>query len=52
MKVINMHTRNYKTIADTEFPVSRGSTIIWMGFSDEGQLLAFDDEGVLRSLNF
>lgn len=47
-----MSTRNYKAFIDTEFPVSRQAVIVWMGFSDEGQLFSFDSEGVLRCFNF
>ena len=52
MKVINMNTRSYKTIVDTEFLLSRQAVIEWLGFSEEGQLISFDTEGVLRSFNF
>ena len=52
MKIINMNTRSYKTIVDTEFPLSRQAVIEWLGFSEEGQLISFDTEGVLRSFNF
>jgi len=39
-------------MVDTELPISRGSVVEWFSFSDEGQLLVFDDNGVLRSFNF
>ena len=52
MKVINTSTRNFKTISDTECPLSRQSVLVWLGFSDEGALLSFDSEGVMRAFNF
>lgn len=36
MKIINMNTRSYKTIVDTEFPLSRHAVLEWLGFSEEG----------------
>lgn len=52
MKVINMNNRSYKTMLDTEFPVSRDATVEWVSFSDEGLLVSFDEEGVMRAFNF
>ena len=52
LKVINMTTRNYKTIINTDLPLSRQAVIVWMSFSDEGQLFTYDSEGILRSLSF
>ena len=47
-----MSIRNYKAIIDTDLPLSRQAVIVWMGFSEEGQLFTYDSEGVLRSLSF
>jgi len=34
-----------------ECPVSRYSNLIWVGFSDEGQLFTYDSEGMVRGLS-
>lgn len=52
LKVINMNEREYRVLVDTECPISRDAVINWLGFSEEGQLLTFDTEGVLRAFNF
>ena len=52
LKVINMEERNYSVVVDTECPVSRDSVINWLGFSEEGQFMTLDTEGVLRAFNF
>jgi len=31
-----MVNRDYRVIFDTEFPISRESNLIWLGFSEEG----------------
>jgi len=49
LKMINMVNRDYRVLFDIEFPVSRDSNLIWMGFSEEGQLFSFDSEGVMRA---
>ena len=36
LKMINMVNRDYRVIFDTEFPISRESNLIWLGFSEEG----------------
>ena len=43
---------NYTVVVDTDCPVSRDSVINWLGFSEEGQLMTFDTEGVVRAFNF
>ena len=47
--MINMVNRDYRVLFDTEFPISRDSNLVWMGFSEEGQLISFDSEGVMRA---
>ena len=47
--MINMVNRDYRVLFDTEFPISRDSNLVWMGFSEEGQLISFDNEGVMRA---
>jgi Minichromosome loss protein, Mcl1, middle region len=42
----------FTTIQDIECPVSRYASLVWLGFSEEGQLFTFDSEGVFRGLNF
>jgi hypothetical protein len=52
LKVINMDDRDYRTVVETECPVSKDSYIVWMGFTEEGQFMTFDSDGILRSFNF
>jgi len=52
VKILNMADRDYKLLMDTEFPLSRQANLIWLQFSEEGQLCAFDSEGVMRCLTF
>ena len=52
LKMINMVNRDYRILFDTEFPISRDSSLVWLGFSEEGQLFSFDTEGVLRAFTF
>jgi hypothetical protein len=47
-----MEERNYSVVVETECPVSRDSVINWLGFSEEGQFMTLDTEGVLRAFNF
>jgi hypothetical protein len=39
-------------VNDIDCPISRYSNLIWAGFSEEGQLYTYDNEGVVRCLNF
>jgi len=50
--MVNMVNRDYRIIFDTECPVSRDANLVWLGFSEEGQLLSFDSEGVMRAFTF
>ncbi len=52
MKLISMTNRDYRILIDTEFPLSRSANLIWLGFSEEGQLMSFDSEGVMRAFTF
>ena len=52
VKIINMQTRDYKTLIDVECPASPNCILNWAGFSEEGQLFTFDSFGVLRSLSY
>lgn len=52
LKVMNMANRDYRVLIDTEFPISRHANLIWLSFSEEGQLCSFDTEGVVRSFSF
>lgn len=36
---------------DIECPISHRSNLIWLGYSEEGMLFTFDNEGILRTLN-
>lgn len=47
-----MQNKSYTILHDIECPISRYSNLIWMGFSEEGQIFTYDNEGVFRSLNF
>lgn len=50
--MINMSNRDYRVLVDTEFPLSRSANLIWLGFSEEGQLMSFDSEGIVRAFSF
>lgn len=52
LKLINMVNRDYRILIDTEFPLSREANLIWLGFSEEGQLMSFDSEGIMRAFTF
>lgn len=52
VKVICMANRDYRVLLDTECPISGEGNMVWLGYSEEGQLMTFDTEGVLRALNF
>ena len=52
MKIINMANRDYRVLIDTEFPLSRSANLIWFGFSEEGQLMSYDSEGIMRAFTF
>jgi len=47
-----MTQRDYRVLVDTECPLSQEAYVKWAGFSEEGQLMTLDTEGVLRSFNF
>lgn len=51
MKVIDINNRNYQIVYDIELPITKFSNLIWIGFSEEGMLYTYDNEGVLRTLN-
>jgi hypothetical protein len=51
LKIINMANRDYRILLDAECPISRDSNLIWIGFSEEGQLMSFDGEGVVRAFS-
>lgn len=46
-----MSNKNYNILYDIECPISKNSNLIWLGFSEEGILYSFDNEGILRSMN-
>jgi hypothetical protein len=52
LKMINMSNRDYRVLVDTEFPLSRNANLVWLGFSEEGQLMSFDSEGIMRAFTF
>jgi chromosome transmission fidelity protein 4 len=52
VKIVNMANRDYRVLMDTEFPISRNANLIWLSFSEEGQLCSFDTEGVVRAFTF
>ena len=47
-----MDDRDHRVIVDTECPVSREAYIQWLGFSEEGQFMTLDTEGILRAFSF
>jgi len=45
-------TKNfYKVLYEIDLPLSPGSLLQWIGFSDEGQLFTCDSDGVMRMLS-
>lgn len=50
VKIIQVTNRDFKTIADLDCPISRNSNMVWMSFSEQGYLVTFDTEGVVRTL--
>lgn len=42
----------YQTLYEGQCPVSKRSSISWMGFSEEGMLVTMDDAGVVQGFNF
>lgn len=52
LKMINMDDRDYRVVVDVECPVSKEAYLTWIGFTEEGQFMTFDSEGILRSFNF
>lgn len=42
----------FKCVYDGQFPVSNGSQLKWVGFSEEGMLSSLDDNGVLTGFDF
>jgi len=52
MRLRVIDVKNYfKVLYETEFPLTPGSALQWIGFSDEGQLFTFDTDGVMRMLS-
>jgi hypothetical protein len=51
MKIIDIGSKSFSMINDVECPITRLSTLSWLGFSDEGQLFILDTEGILRAMN-
>lgn len=51
VKLISMANRDYRVIVETDCPLSRHGELKWLGFSEEGQLMTFDSEGVMRAFN-
>lgn len=50
MKVIDI-SKNYATILETEVPLTPGSSLSWMNFSEEGSIFTYDTDGILRNLS-
>ncbi len=50
--MMRMLNRDYRVLVDTEFPLSRAANLVWLGFSEEGQLMSFDSEGIMRAFTF
>lgn len=46
-----MGTSMFSVVNDIELPLSRNSSLIWIGYSEEGLLYTFDNEGIFRTLN-
>ena len=45
-------SNSFSNLHSIELPVSRYSNLVWLGFSEEGQLYSYDSEGVFRGLSF
>lgn len=52
LKIINMNDQDYRTILETDCPISHDGVLTWLGFTEEGQFMTLDTEGVLRSFSF
>ena len=46
-----MSGKTFTVLSDIECPISRYSNLTWLGYSEEGQLYTYDNEGVVRMLN-
>jgi chromosome transmission fidelity protein 4 len=51
MKCIDMQSKSYNVLYDTDCPITVHSNLVWAGFSEEGQIFTYDNEGVLRCQN-
>ncbi|CDW81941.1 wd repeat and hmg-box dna-binding protein 1-like [Stylonychia lemnae] len=51
VRTYDMNCKNYSIISDIECPLSRTSNLVWIGYSEEGQLFTHDVEGIIRCLN-
>ena len=50
MKIIDV-SKNYHTILETEVPLTPGSNLFWINFSEEGSIFTYDTDGILRNLS-
>ena len=46
-----MGGKSFSILADVECPVTRYSNLVWVGYSEEGQIFTYDNEGIVRMLN-
>jgi chromosome transmission fidelity protein 4 len=51
MKILDVN-QNYTIVAETEVCLTPSSTLLWAGFSDEGEIYTYDSEGILRAFSF
>ena len=51
VRTIDISNKSYHTICDIECPISRYSNLTWIGYSEEGQLYTYDNEGIVRCQN-
>ena len=47
-----MDVQGKRTLLDCPLPVSPGSTLTWLGYSDKGLLLSMDSASIVRGLSF
>ena len=54
LRILDMgnSSKHYPLLHDIECPVSKYATLLWFGFSEEGQLCSYDNEGLFRLLHF
>ena len=50
-KIVDI-SNNFEDIIDDQLPISPYSTLKWFGFSEDGMLITYDSEKIIRGLSF